>query len=137
MAIAKQNGLSQRQLRFGEEVRHILSTALARQEVFHNVLSRTSVTISEVRMSPDLKHAKTFIIPFGDQNCTELVKALNDVAGELRKCLAKKLHSKFLPKLRFVEDTTYQKAARIEAVFRSPHVAQDLKNESQKEEDVA
>ncbi|MEM6626934.1 MAG: 30S ribosome-binding factor RbfA [Pseudomonadota bacterium] len=124
---AKSNtGPTQRQLRAGELVRHALVEVLAREEFADPVLSGVSVTVSEVRMSPDLKHGRVFCSPLGGDNHEAVVEALNKAAGFLRGRLGQKIDMKYTPQLRFLDDASYDEARRIDALLASPGVARDL-----------
>lgn len=116
---------TQRQLRVGEEIRHILSDVLARGYLPEADLS-LSVTVSEARVSPDLRHAKVFVMPMAGKALGEVVEILNDRASVLRGALGKRLVSKYIPRLVFVADTSYLEAHRIETLLKSDRVAQDL-----------
>jgi len=118
---------SQRQLRVGEVVRHALVAALERAHFRDPVLAESSVTVTEVRMSPDLRHATAFIVPFGvGGDAAELVKALNRAAPYLRHQIAPALQLRVLPDLHFREDVSFGHAAKIDALLRSPAVLRDL-----------
>jgi ribosome-binding factor A len=117
---------SQRQLRVGEVVRHALVAALERAHFRDPVLAQSSVTVTEVRMSPDLRHATAFVVPFGQGDGAELVKALNRAAAFLRHQIAPSIQLRVLPDLHFREDVSFGHAARIDALLRSPEVARDL-----------
>jgi ribosome-binding factor A len=120
-------GPSQRQLKVGEEIRHLISDVLRKTDFHHTTLTKTSVNISEVRMSPDLRHARVYILPLQGTNSAEIVTALNELAPRIRHLLAKHLTIKFLPKLKFVEDDAFLQASKIDEIFQTKHVAQDLK----------
>lgn len=118
---------SQRQLRVGEVVRHALVAALERAHFRDPVLVESSVTVTEVRMSPDLRHATAFIVPFAASgDAAELVKALNRAAPYLRHQIAPALQLRVLPDLHFREDESFGHAAKIDALLRSPAVVRDL-----------
>ena len=121
-------GPTQRQLRVGEEIRHILSQALARGEFHEGLLTKTTVSITQVQISPDLRHAKVLICAFGDQQEEELLaKELNEHAGPLRTQLARSLTTKYVPRLFFHVDTSFKEAFKINALLNSEKVARDLK----------
>lgn len=119
-------GLSQRQLRVGELVRHALSEILSRGDVRDPALARTVVTVPEVRMSPDLKWATVLVMPLGGAHREEALKGLERERGALRRELAKRVKLKFLPDLRFVLDTRYDDDDRIAALLHRPEVQADL-----------
>jgi ribosome-binding factor A len=120
-------GPSQRQLKVGEEIRHLISDVLRKTDFHHATLGKTSVSVSEVRMSPDLRHARVYVLPLHGSNSAEIVNALNELAPKIRHVLSKQLTIKFLPKLKFVEDDAFLQASKIDELFHSEHVKQDLK----------
>ena len=130
-------GPSQRQLKVGEQIRHIISEVLARSDFHSDVLARAHVCIGEVRMSPDLRHAKAYITSLMGENMREAAQILNDNEYHFRKVLSKELSMKFLPKLRFLEDDSFYEANKIETLFTSEHVSQDLAVERPLESDRA
>ena len=119
-------GPTQRQLKVGEQIRHILSEVLHRNDFHDEVLSRTVVNVCEVRVTPDLRHAKVFVLPLEGAEVKEVVDVLNALAPKLRHRLASQMTTKFLPKLYFVADQSYYEADKIEALFRQDKVKQDL-----------
>ncbi|MGZ6014096.1 MAG: 30S ribosome-binding factor RbfA [Caulobacteraceae bacterium] len=133
-------GPTQRQLRAGELVRHALVDILRAQEITDPDLAGVSVTITEVRMSPDLRNATVFVEPLGGgERAGVVVKALNRHHKFLRGRLGHAIDMKFTPALKFLHDDTFDEAARMSALFADPRVAQDLKpqppSDSWKEED--
>jgi len=122
----QKTGPTQRQRQVGEEVRHILSALLQQGLWEDELLQDCSITISEVRMSIDLKHAFAFVMPLGGQNTSDVVKALNKCSPQLRYQLGKSLRLRTVPSLRFEYDHSFETASHIEDLLRSPHVAQDL-----------
>lgn len=108
---------SHRQLRVGEEVRHILATLFLRSELPEPGLP-TTVTVTEVRMSPDLQHATVYIMPLGGKHQDETLAYLKEVSGFIRHLLGKELKSKFTPALRFRIDNSFEEAARIEKLLK-------------------
>lgn len=117
---------TQRQLRVGEEVRHVLSSVLASGSSPDPRLYDVSITITEVRMSPDLRHATAYIMPLGGQDVEEVVHALNDGKGLYRTVLAKGLNLRFTPQIRFVKDGSFEEAHHINTLLNRPEVQQDL-----------
>jgi len=117
---------SQRQLRVGEELRHALARILGHGGFGDPVLAGANVTVTEVRMSPDLRHATAFVVPLGGGDMARLVEALNRAAGFLRARLAEEVELRFLPRLVFEADLSFDQASRIEAVLARPTVARDL-----------
>jgi ribosome-binding factor A len=121
-------GPSQRQLRAGELMRHALVEILRAQEITDPDLAGVSLTITEVRMSPDLRHATVFVEPLGGgEQAGVVVKALNRHHRFLRGRLGHAIDMKFTPELKFLHDETFDEAARMNALFADPRVAQDLK----------
>jgi ribosome-binding factor A len=117
---------SQRQLKVGEMIRHALADIFFRGEIVDEVLSRHSITVPEVRMSPDLKLATVFVLPLGGGEADEAVAHLEKHKRYLRGLLAKRVSMKFMPELRFRVDTSFEKSARIDELLASPKVARDL-----------
>lgn len=120
-------GPSQRQLRAGELTRHALVDILREHEINDDALRGVSVTLTQVRMSPDLRHALCFVEPLGGIHAPEVVKALNTHAKFLRGRLGRSIEMKFTPALKFVHDETFDDASRMNALFNNPRVAQDLR----------
>lgn len=128
-------GPSQRQLRVGEQVRHALSDVLQRGEVRDEVLESTVISISEVRMSPDLKIATAFVTPLAATDDQAVIKALARNAKFIRGRVSGALRQlKYMPDFRFRLDTSYDNMARIDALLRSPEVARDLDADDDKED---
>ena len=120
-------GASQRQLRVGEQVRHALSDTLQRGEVRDELIETTVISISEVRMSPDLKVATAFVSPLGAKDAAAVVEALNRHAKFMRGRVSSAMRQmKYMPELRFRLDTSYDNFARIDQLLKSPEVMRDL-----------
>jgi ribosome-binding factor A len=119
-------GPTQRQLRAGELVRHALVEILREEEIADEDLAQASVTVSEVRMSPDLKHAVCFVEPLGGAHAPEVVAALNRHAKLLRGRLGRSVELKFTPDLKFLHDESFDEAARMTRLFDDPRVRRDL-----------
>jgi ribosome-binding factor A len=117
---------SQRQLRAGELVRHALTDILAREEFDDPDLHGKSITITEVRVSPDLKHATAFAAPLGGEGMDKVAAALNRAQGFLRGRLGREVELRVVPTLRFVPDDSYDEARRIDQLLASPRVRRDL-----------
>ncbi|TCS12842.1 30S ribosome-binding factor RbfA [Caulobacter sp. BK020] len=127
-------GPSQRQLRAGELIRHALVDILREEELADPALQGVSVTVSEVRMSPDLKHAICFVEPLGAgvtgesaQHIDEIIKALNGAAKFLRGRLGRSIDMKFTPDLKFIHDESFSSAAYMDRLFLDPRVQQDTR----------
>ena len=118
---------SQRQLRVGEEIRHMLATIFLRGDApwpvgFH----APQITVTEVQVSPDLKNASIFVMPLGGQKVKETVTVLNSIVGHFRHSLAQELTLRYVPKLRFMADNSFEYAQRIDDILHKPTVARDL-----------
>jgi len=120
---------SVRVLKVGERVRHILSELLARGEVHDDVVSASHIAVTEVRMTPDLRHATAYVKPLLGAGDDDIVHALRQNTAFLQREVAQRLGLKFAPKLRFRKDETFAEADRIEALLRDPKVARDLADE--------
>lgn len=132
-------GPSQRQLRAGELVRHALVEIFREEEINDPVLAGVSVTVTEVRMNPDMRHATVFVEPLGGEHADEVVKALNRHSKFVRGHLGRMIDMRFTPDLHFRHDESFNEAARMAKLFDDPRVAQDLKpqppSDSWKDED--
>ena len=117
---------SQRQLRVGEEIRHVLVEILARGQLRDPDLQGVSITVSEVRASPDLKHATAYVMPLGGANVDTVVKALRRASGFVRGEVARAVRLRVAPEIAFAADRSFEEASRIEAVLRRPEVRRDL-----------
>ncbi|WP_310496108.1 30S ribosome-binding factor RbfA [Sandarakinorhabdus sp.] len=119
-------GRSVRLLRVGEQVRHALAEVLGRGDIRDELIERSMVSVSEVRMSPDLRHATVFIKSLAGGDDQAVVKALASHAKYLRGEVARRLPTKYTPDLRFRPDESFDAGARIDAVLRRPRIARDL-----------
>jgi len=119
-------GPSQRQLRVGEALRHALAEVLARNEIRDPDLDGVSVTVTQVKPSPDMRYATVYCEPLGGQNARAIVAALNRHKGFLRGEMGHRLTMKFTPDLRFVEDESFAEAQKIETILKSERVSRDL-----------
>ncbi len=120
---------SQRQLRAGELVRHTLVEIIQREDLPMQDLVGQSVTITEVRCSPDLRQASVFCTSLGGQNVDAMIKALNIVAPKLRGMLGRKIEMKFTPELKFLPDTSFDEAQRIDNLLARDDVRRDIEIE--------
>lgn len=120
---------SQRQLKVGELIRHALAEIFARGEIVDDVLTNASLTVSEVRMSPDLKLATAFVLPLGGTGAAEAVSHLDQHKRFLRGELARRVNLKFMPEIRFKLDTSFDASRRIDELLASPEVRRDLEGE--------
>jgi ribosome-binding factor A len=119
-------GRSVRLLRVGEQVRHVLSDILARGEVHDDVLASHSVSVTEVRMSPDLRHATVFVKPLLGADEAQVLKALRTNTAFLQRSVASRVNTKYAARLKFLADESFDEGSHIDAILRSPKVAQDL-----------
>jgi len=127
MTRTKSRAPSQRQLRVGEALRHALAGILARGGLRDPALAGANVTVTEVRVSPDLRAATAFVLPFGAGGDAEaLAQALNHASGFFRRALADAVDLRVAPTIHFEADRAFGAAGRIEAILRSPAVARDL-----------
>ncbi len=119
-------GKSVRLLRIGEQVRHALAGLLARREIRDPVLEAAIVSVSEVRVTPDLRQAIVFVYPLGGENGDAVLTALRANARFLRGEIAKALATKYTPDLSFRLDESFDTGAKIDAILRRPEIARDL-----------
>jgi ribosome-binding factor A len=119
-------GRSVRLLRVGEQVRHALSDILMRGEVHDEVLASHLVSVTEVRMSPDLRHATAFVKPLLGQNEETVLKALRTNTAYLQRAVASRVNTKYAAKLKFRADESFDEGSHVDRLLRDPKVAQDL-----------
>jgi len=117
---------TQRQLRAGELIRHALMDIFSREEFSDPDLAGKSITVTEVRISPDLRNATAFCAPLGGDNMDKTVAGLNRAAGFLRGRLSREIEMRVTPILRFIADDSYDEARRIEQLLASDRVRRDL-----------
>lgn len=127
-------GPSQRQLRVGEMLRHTLAAILREGNIRDTDLVGVSVTITEVKTSPDMRHATVFCEPLGGKDADKIIKALNRHRAFIRGELGREITLRFTPELHFVEDTSFAEADKIETILKSPVVARDLTAEDEDDE---
>tara|TARA_B100001540_G_C15295193_1_gene412240 strand:- start:80 stop:466 length:387 start_codon:yes stop_codon:yes gene_type:complete len=121
---------SQRQIRYGEVIRSLISECLIREDFYDNNFSATSVTVSFVRMSKDLRIANIYFMPLGGAFKTKLLETLNSNKHVFQKYISSaKLHSKYTPKINFFIDDTFDEAEKISKLLSDKKVSRDLKNE--------
>lgn len=131
-----QQGPSQRQLRAGELVRHALVDVLAREDLRDPDLQGVSITIGEVRASPDLKHMTAFVAPLGGKGDAEkIAKALTRASGFLRARVSRLIDMRHTPDLHFIADVSYDEALHIGEVLARPEVQRDLRRDEPESED--
>jgi ribosome-binding factor A len=122
-----QGTTSQRQLRVGEEVRHALARILRDGECRDPVIEKVSITVTEVRMSPDLRNATAFVMPLAGTNATEVIAGLERSATFLKGLVAREVQLRNTPNLVFALDDTFDRVDRITALLTRPEVARDLR----------
>lgn len=117
---------SVRLLRVGEQVRHALSDVLMRGDVHDPVLASHSVSVTEVRMSPDLRHATVFVKPLLGADEAAVLKALRTNTAYLQGEVARRVNTKYAARLKFLPDESFDEGSRIDRLLREPKVARDL-----------
>ncbi|MFM7083533.1 MAG: 30S ribosome-binding factor RbfA [Hyphomicrobium sp.] len=120
-------GPSQRMLRVAELIKHRISELLSRGMIHDNILETHVVTIPEVRISPDLRHATAYVMPLGGKDTTKVLEALRRHKKYIRAEIAHAVNLKFAPDIEFSADETFDEASRISALLSSDKVKQDLK----------
>lgn len=125
---------SQRQLRVGEEIRHALARILARGELHDPALVALNVSVTEVRLSPDMKNATAYVMPLGGADPEGAAVALNRAAGFLRTALAGEIELRHVPRLLFAADRSFDQARRVEEILARPSVRRDLAGHDESDE---
>lgn len=123
---SQSGGASQRQRRVGEEIRHLLSTVFTRGELGEPELDAQPITVSEVRISPDLKNATAYVMPLGGMNSEGVLNVLERLAGTIRKLVSSRMRLRYCPRIHFELDRSFDQASHIDALLRRPEVARDL-----------
>ena len=108
---------SQRQLKVGEELRHLISNALLRRSFYDQHLENNNITITEVNISPDLKNAKVYVMPLGGENKLDVLSSLNKATGRLKKIISSNISLRQTPKLTFKIDETFEYAKKINDIL--------------------
>ena len=108
---------SQRQLRVGEELRHLISNALLRESFYDGYIENNNITITEVNVSPDLKNAKVYVMPLGGENKLDVLNSLNKVSGRFKKIISSNISLRQTPKLVFKIDETFEYAKKINDIL--------------------
>ncbi|MEI9927747.1 MAG: 30S ribosome-binding factor RbfA [Sphingomonas sp.] len=122
---------SVRLLRVGEQVRHALSDILMRGDVHDETLTKHLVSVTEVRMSPDLRHATIFVKPLLGKDEEVVLKALRTNTAYLQSEVARRVNTKYAARLKFLADESFDEGTRIDALLRDPRVAQDLEGDGE------
>jgi ribosome-binding factor A len=128
--------VSQRQLRVGEELRHVLAQVLSRGELRDPDLVGRTITVTEVRISPDLKNATAFIVPLGGEHKAEVLKALRRCSAFLRGAIGHEVRQRVVPRLSFELDVSFDHAQKIEEILHRPEVLQDIRPAGEDDEDL-
>jgi ribosome-binding factor A len=123
---------SVRLLKVGEQVRHVLSELLMRQQVHDEVLTAHSVSVTEVRMSPDLRHATAYVKPLLGADEEEVLKALRTNTAFFQREVAQRLKLKFAARIKFLPDESFDEAGRIDRLLADPRVARDLARDDER-----
>jgi ribosome-binding factor A len=126
---------SQRQLRVGEELRHALARVLQRGELRDPALQNVAVTVTEVRVSPDLRNATAYVVPLAGREAAAVLEALTRTATYLRSQIAREVPLRFAPTLVFALDTSFDHASRIHELLHRPEVERDLARREDAEND--
>ena len=129
MSKGGQKAPSQRQLRVGEELRHIIANIIERGDIRDPDVAGKLVTITEVSVSPDLKNAMVYVVETGGGDIQALLTGLKRVGAYFRHEMAQKMNLRVVPMLRFAADTSFDRASRIEALLSLPEVQRDLHHE--------
>ena len=116
----------QRQLRVGEEIRHVLAALFERETFRDPGLAGKHITVTEVRPSPDLRHARVYVVPLGGGDTAPVLEGLKRVKPYLRRQLADRLQIRYIPDLNFAADQSFDEAERIARLLHKPEVARDL-----------
>ncbi len=127
MTKREERGQSQRQLKVGEEIRHALAFIVERGELHDPALQGRAITVTEVRVSPDLRNATAFVMPLGGGEVDEVVRALRRARPFLRRMVAREVKLRYVPDLSFQADESFDAYGRIDALLHRPEVARDLK----------
>jgi len=113
----KNSAKSQRQLKVGEELRHLISNALIRNSFYDENIENNNITITEVNVSPDLKNAKVYVMPLGGENKLNVLNSLNKATGRLKKIISNNISLRQTPKLVFKIDETFEYAKKINNIL--------------------
>ena len=108
---------SQRQLKVGEELRHLISNALHRETFYDEIIESSNITITEVNVSPDLKNAKVYIMPLGGKQKLEVLNSLNKVKGHIKKLISSAITLRQIPKINFIIDNSFEYAKHIDQIL--------------------
>ena len=132
----RSRGPSQRQFRVGEELRHAIARILDHAHFRDPDLAGVSVTVTEVRISPDLRNATAYVTPLGGRDMEKVVAALNRASGYFRREIAREVALRMVPEVGFEPDTSFDYSSRIDAILAAPKVARDLASRDDNEDDA-
>lgn len=122
----RSKGPSQRQLRAGEQLRHIIAETMSRGHFQSEILlNAEGITVAEVRITPDLKNAKAFVMSLGGENMEEILPALNEETHVFQREIGRQQSMKFTPKIKFVRDESFDEAQRIDDLLKSVHIPEE------------
>lgn len=125
----------QRQLRVGEQLRHVIVEILREGKLRDPILAQSHmITVTAVNIGPDLKHATAYVMPLGGKNTKEIIEALNHASGYFRTEISHRVDLRYVPKVTFKEDTSFEEADHIERLLRQERVQRDV-NASRSSED--
>ena len=125
---------TQRQLRVGEELRHAIAHILEKNDIRDPDVAGRAITVTEVSVSPDLRHATVFVVPLGGGDNTQLLAGLKRVRSYLRHEVAYLIQLRMIPDLSFAADTSFERSSRIEALLMSPDVRRDIERRDEPDE---
>lgn len=128
MSQRKKRGPSQRQLRVGELLRHALSEILARGDIREPALEKTAVTVLEVAASPDLRNATAYVMPLGGENADAVLEALDRSSRYIRGQLSRAVDLKYMPRLSFRLDSSFDYSANVDRLLNDPRVRRDIES---------
>lgn len=126
--MAEKKEPSQRQLRVGQEIKKVVASMLEKGEIRDEIIQNSFITITEARISPDLKYCNIYIMTLNGDKIQEVVEVMNNYAWFVRKQLGAKLKLRYTPEVVFRVDDTFEQVDHIERLLRDPRVAQDLKD---------
>lgn len=122
---------NQRQLKVGEEIRQLLAKIFIKQDFRDPLIMGVSITVTEVKITPDLRKATAFVLPLKNHNVDSIITGLEKCKGCFKQEISKKLRLRFMPELKFVYDKRFDEALHIENLLSQPEVLRDLKKETQ------
>ncbi len=118
--------ISTRQLKVGEQIKHILSDIFVKNDFHNEVIATSSVSISEVRVSPDLKNSTVYVLSLLSNDLESVVQELNSISSKIRRLLSEELSMKFVPAVHFAVDDAFFEAKKVDTILKSDRVVKDL-----------